>query len=349
MLSLLKLTNKLASNPSIKVPLLVNVHTAIVASLLFFSVNSYASDMFDMLQRMSDADQNQNYKGIFILRKSDKLSTLKVLHGNDAKGVWESIETLSGESKKIIRRNNKVVSIYPKRELVTVRHRSGNPSLHLQLPKNIEQLDLFYSINRLSDDRVAGLHALVVDLVPKDQYRYGYRYWVDKDTGMLLRCDLMAEDNSVVEQMMFTSLEYLDLPPVKSFELSQFAQYKQLLLDEYGANVQPKPSEQWTVNNLPKGFMLTQSTMRQSQAATENIKSNELLHLVYSDGLASVSIFIEQNRGNGNHLQGASSMGAVNAFGTSVDDYYVTVVGEVPFKTVQSMARSTVQSVPNRK
>lgn len=319
------------------------MHTALVVSLLFFSVNSYASDMFDMLQRMSDADQNQNYKGTFILRKSDKLSTLKVLHGNDEKGVWESIETLNGESKKVVRRNNKVVSIYPNRELVTVRHRSGSPSLHLQLPDNIEQLDLFYSINRLNDDRVAGLHTLVVELVPKDQYRYGYRYWVDKDTGMLLRCDLMAEDDSVVEQMMFTSLEYLDLPPVKSFELSQFAQYKQLLLDEHEANVQPKPSEKWAVYNLPKGFMLTQSTMRQSQPTAEDTNSIELLHLVYSDGLASVSIFIEQNRGSGNHLQGASSMGAVNAFGNSVGDYYVTVVGEVPFKTVQSMARSTAK------
>ena len=96
------------------------LHTVIAVFLLTLSANSYAGDLFDMLQRMSDADYNQNYQGIFILRKSDKLSTFKVLHGNDEKGVWERLETLNGESRQVIRHNNKVVTIYPERELVTI-------------------------------------------------------------------------------------------------------------------------------------------------------------------------------------------------------------------------------------
>jgi sigma-E factor negative regulatory protein RseB len=69
----------------------------------------------------------------------------------------------------------------------------------------------------------------------------------------------------------------------------------------------------------------------------------DLLHLVYSDGLASVSVFIEKKQVGGKHLQGAATMGAVNAFGNSVEDYFVTVVGEVPEKTVRSMAQSAVR------
>ena len=181
-------------------------------------------------------------------------------------------------------------------------------------------------------------------LFRSDQYRYGYRYWVDKNTGMLLRCDLLAVDNTVVEQMMFTSLKYLKSSPADSFsgllEGAPYKQYKQQVLDEREVNVLPSAQLKWGVNILPKGFMLTQSTMRHSQPSSEN--SNEeadLLHLVYSDGLASVSIFIEQNQGESKHLQGTSTMGAVNAYG----DYFVTVVGEVPITTVQSMARSTVK------
>ena len=137
--------------------------SVIVASiLLFLSTNSFAGDLFDMLQRMSDADLKQNYQGTFILRKSDNLSTLRVLHGSDKDGVWESLEALNGEPNKVIRRNNQVISIYPERKLVTIRHTSENQSLHPQLPANIDQLERYYSIHRLDDDRIANHQTLVV-------------------------------------------------------------------------------------------------------------------------------------------------------------------------------------------
>jgi len=334
----------------------INRVTASTAFFLcFFSASSVATDLFDMLKRMSDADRNQNYQGTFILRKSDNLSTLRVTHGVDDKGVWESLEALNGEPKKVLRHNNRVISVFPQQELVTIRHTDENRSLHPQLPKNIDQLELFYSIQRLSDDRIANHKALVVDLLPKDRYRYGYRYWVDKDTGMLLRCDLMAEngggekDRKVVEQMMFTSLDYLSEAPFQNFEMKQFERYRQQVLDEPVIDVSLNKEQRWTVNRLPVGFVLTQSTMRYSQplAATEIppavVSPPDLLHMVYSDGLASVSVFIEKNLGLGKHLLGAASMGAVNAFGQPVGEYFVTVVGEVPVKTVESMAHSTVK------
>ena len=337
----------------------LNIYAGILLYLL--TSNSFAADLFDMLKRMSDADREQNYQGTFILRKSDNLSTLRVTHGVDDNGVWESIEALNGEPKKVLRHNNRVISVFPDRELVTVRHTDKNQSLHPQLPKNIDQLELFYSISRLSDDRIANHQTLVVDLLPKDQYRYGYRYWVDKDTGMLLRCDLVAEDENkekkVVEQMMFTSLDYLNETPSHSFELKQFERYRQQALDEPVIDVTQSVQQRWVVNRLPDGFMLTQSTMRYSQPLAASYSSEadssettlsktsppDLLHLVYSDGLASVSVFIVENKGLEKNLLGVASMGAVNAFGRSVDDYFVTVVGEVPVKTVESMALSTAQ------
>ncbi len=322
--------------------------------LFLISGSSFAGDLFDMLQRMSEADQKQNYQGTFILRKSDNLATLRVTHGSDDKGIWESLEALNGEPRKVVRRNNKVVSVYPKRELVTIRLNAENQSLHQQLPENIDQLELFYSIKQLPDDRIANHQTLVVDLIPNDKLRYGYRYWVDKNTGMLLRCDLVAEDNTVVEQMMFTSLDYLAQAPAQSFDLKQFEHYRQQLLEEPGIDVKHDAPLQWVINTLPKGFMLTQSTMRYSRflaadesvadkATDQNSRQPNLLHLVYSDGLASVSVFIEKNQGTEKHLQGSSTMGAVNAFGNPVGDYFVTVVGEVPVKTVQAMAQSTVK------
>lgn len=320
----------------------------IAVSLYLFSLNCFAGDLFDMLKRMSEADKNQNYQGTFILIKSDDLSTMRVTHGLDAEGEWESLEALNGESRKVVRHNNRVITVFPKRNLVTIRHTSKSQSLHQQLPTNTDQLDSFYSIKRLDDDRVANRPTLVVDLLPKDKYRYGYRYWVDKNTGMLLRCDLVSEDNRIVEQMMFTSLEYLDAAPVWVLDLEKFDQFEQKVLDEPEVEIalEEAPVAHWAINSLPKGFMLTQSTMRYTHPDgkhhehSQHASSPDLQHLVYSDGLASVSVFIEKNQGVDRHLHGISTKGAVNAYGHALGEYYVTVVGEVPVRTVQTMAQS---------
>jgi sigma-E factor negative regulatory protein RseB len=324
------------------------VYTAIF--LFLSTTNSLAGDLFDMLQRMSEADQEQNYQGTFILRKSDKLSTMRVTHGRDETGVWETLEALNGEPKKVIRRENRVVSIFPDRKLLTIRLNAVKQPLHPKLPENINQLELFYSLNRLSDDRIANHETLVVDLIPNDELRYGYRYWVDKNTGMLLRCDMVAEDGAVIEQMMFTSLDYLQQVPQQSLDFALFEGYEQRLLEEPKVDVSDSAPLEWVINTLPKGFMLTQSTMRYSQSLlsknlpAENIEAQpDLLHMVYSDGLASVSIFIEKRQDAEKHLQGPAKMGVVNAFGNTVGEYFVTVVGEVPEKTVKAMAQSAVK------
>ena len=340
-----------------------------------------ASELLDMLKRMSEVDEKQNYQGVFILRKSDTLSTLRVTHGVDAKGVWESLEALNGEPRKVVRRNNRVVSVFPARELVTIRQSESNQSLHRRLPENIDQLEQFYTIHRLADDRIANHDAAVVDLVPTDAYRYGYRYWLDKTTGMLLRCDLIANDESIIEQMMFTSLTYLADAPADKINLQQFEQFKQqIIMDNTQANSADGENYGWAINDLPKGFMLIRSNMRYSQpmvidnavqSAQQSIPTQavsaqpapaqpvptqpdsiqsaqeqpDLLHLVYSDGLASVSVFIKKNLEEERHYEGVSSMGAINAFGNLVEDYFVTVVGVVPVNTVQLMAQSAVKPI----
>ena len=123
-------------------------NTVAALFLFLFSANSFAADLFDMLKRMSDADQNQNYQGTFILRKSDKLSALHVTHGVDEKGVWESLEALNGEPRKVLRHNNRVISIFPDREIITIRHNDKKKPLHPQLPDNIEQFDLSSEIQK---------------------------------------------------------------------------------------------------------------------------------------------------------------------------------------------------------
>jgi sigma-E factor negative regulatory protein RseB len=327
--------------------------SALTALVLFlFTTASSAENLFDTLQRISEAGENQNYQGIFILRKSSNLSTLRITHGSDDSGVWESLEALNGEPKKVIRRNNTIISIFPERELILVRKNTNEninentkqQSLHSPLPENWDQLGSFYSIKRLPDDRIADHQTLVIHLLPNDDFRYGYRYWIDKNTGMLLRCDLVDGGEKVIEQMMFTSLDYLPNSPVSSFDLKQFDNYQQQKQDESGVEIKDSSALEWAVKMLPKGFMLTQHTLRYPHPSNRvEGEKPDLLHLVYSDGLASVSIFIRKNEGAEKNMLGASAMGAVNAYGYLIDGYSVTAVGEVPVATVQAMARSVIK------
>jgi len=307
-----------------------------VAMLLATSSVGRASELIDMLNKMSDASLTRNYQGTFILRKADDLSTLHVIHGMDERGVWESLESLNGASRKVIRQNTKVISIYPDKKLLTVRDSPSERSLHPQLPENIELLESYYTFQRLQDDRIANYPTLVLDLKPKDQFRYGYRYWLSHDTGMLLRCDVFDEKQAILEQMMFTDLKYLEKTPEQAFSTIKLSAYTVQTFDDSVLDAD-KSQSSWRVMQPPEGFKLSQSQYR------ELPQGLNLLQLVYSDGLASVSVFIEKTSAKGQHLVGASSKNSINAFGVPLKDYHVTVVGEAPAATVKAMAESTRQ------
>ena len=126
----------------------------------------------------------------------------------------------------------------------------------------------------------------------RSKFRYGYRYWLDTDTGVLLKCDLLNERSEVVEQMMFTTLEYLPKAPAAAFTAINVDGFERRKLGKGRVAVS---NTGWQVTGLPVGFMLTQSS-------EHTINDSESLHLMYSDGLASVSVFIEQGK-NGHHKQ----------------------------------------------
>ena len=305
----------------------------LVPILLFsacLSAPVVASEVSDLLKKMADADGRLNYQGILVLQKSNKLVAMRVEHGADDRGIWESMMSLNGEARRVVRVNDEVTSVYPERQLLTVTHNANKHTLHPALPANFQKLEAYYTINRLKDDRIADHQTAVLDVVPNDGFRYGYRYWLDAKTGVLLRCDLLNEKRRVVEQMMFTMLEYLPSAPASAFAVIDREGFEEKRLDP----VQPvQKNPVWQVSNLPAGFMLTQSRARQTS-------KGEVLHLAYSDGLASVSVFVEPAGAIHQKREGASMMGALNAYRSHVNQHFVTVIGEVPAMAVMQIAQS---------
>ena len=226
--------------------------------LLFFSSGALAEhDISGLLRKMVQADRVLNYQGVFILRKSDELMSMRVEHGVDDRGVWESLEALNGERRKIVRNNDEITSFYPERKLMTVSRAHSKTSLHPSLPENLDKLSQYYRIEQLDNERIANRNTVVIDVQPNDNFRYGYRYWIDDTTGVLLKCDLLNESGAVIEQMMFTSMVYMDGLPKSAFAKPDHDGYTLRMLDHQPNS---KKNSDWAVANPPQGFMLTQST-----------------------------------------------------------------------------------------
>ncbi|MDH5766326.1 MAG: MucB/RseB C-terminal domain-containing protein [Gammaproteobacteria bacterium] len=289
-----------------------------------------AQDADAWLNKMTNAMAVNNYQGTMIIRQADKVDTLFVQHGVNDKGIWESLEFLNGESRKVVRTKDTVKTIFPERKLVTVSHEIMQSHLHPELPENISDLKQYYSIQLTGVGRVARKPAQILEIKPKDQFRYGFKFWLDKDTGLLLKCDLMNSKGDIVEQLIFSELTLLNKSPVTDQE-NEYADFQLVNLDQG----RKQSTDIWKAAQLPDGFILTRASTRPSSSG-----KGLVYQVVYSDGMASVSVFVEKQMPAQRALQGVSTMGVVNAFGRPVNGHQVTVIGEVPVETVKLIGQS---------
>lgn len=288
------------------------------------------------LDEMSSALQTLDYDGTFVYLHDGKLEAMRIIHQVDAGGERERLVSLTGSAREVLRDDKAVTCIMPDNRSVTVGQSRPRPPFPV-VPRDLGSVSHHYLLEDLGDDRMAGHMTRVIAITPQDNYRYGYRFWIDKDTRMLLKSDLTGADSEPIEQVMFTRLgigadiSAAELEPSLTGEGYVWQRQEDVRQDPV---VDPgKPA--WRVARLPAGFELTHfqhKRMREHGAAAE--------HMVYSDGLATVSVYVERLAAPGDAFNGLSTMGAVNAYGLQLDDYQVTVVGEVPPVTVEMIARS---------
>jgi len=304
----------------------------LVLMSLYSGIAVAADDIDSWLDKMQHAMDMKNYEGTLVIRHGDDLNALKFVHGHTKDGDWDSLESLNGEARQVLRENGKVTSIFPQRKLVTRSTDVLLSPLHPRLPENREVLKKFYDMSLAGEGRVAKKQAQILVVKPKDNFRYGYRFWLEKDTGLLLKCDLTDQQGKVVEQLMFSDLKLLDHAPSRQNLALNTQGFKQIDLD---SGRQAAAEMKGAARKLPQGFRLTRASSKPVFHGDGLIRQ-----MVYSDGMASVSVFIEQHMPEKEKLQGLVSMGALNAFGESLDGYHITVIGEVPRETVQLIGQS---------
>ena len=288
------------------------------------------------LVRMSQAAQQLNYQGNFIYLHNGKLESMRVVHKFDKEGERERLISLNGVAREIVRDNSHVTCILPDDKSVMVDKSRPKKLFPVDLTsQDVMRLSEYYNFELAGQDRIASRDTQIVRVKPRDRFRFGYRLWLDTETGLLLKSDMVDENGKPVEQIMFTGVDFspsiadeLLKPELMGREYKWFEHEK----DE-AASIETE--QNWQVASLPAGFAMTEHGKRMLPTA-----NNPVDHFVYSDGLATVSVYIEKIEAQDDLMRGLSHMGAVHVFGNVVNDFQVTVVGEVPASTVTMIGDS---------
>lgn len=290
----------------------------------------------EWLQRLSYASKTLNYEGTFVYRHGDQLESVHIIHKADSQGEHERIVSLNGVAREVIRNNNKVTCILPDSKDVIV---NSNPvqSKLPSFPADIESLAKHYNFAFEGYGRVAGRPVRRIAIIPRDKYRYGYRLSLDDAFELLLSSELLDNEGKAVEQVMFTNITLLQDIDDKALLPNISGKEYHWVTDE-GSHTEDASNAAnmgWYAGQLPGGFVLK---YKHIQHMPEN--KQKVAHLLYSDGLASVSVYIESYDKLSDNLKGASQMGAVNAYGNILGKHHITAVGEVPRATVELISRS---------
>lgn len=290
------------------------------------------------LQRMSEAAHQLNYEGTFVYSYNGRIETMRIVHGRVDGKERERLLSLSGPSREVLRDDEKVTCILPDDNQVVVEHTGSSHLIPLKRSAaTLDNVDKFYTLQATGGARVAGFPAVMVRITPRDYYRYGHVFWLDKGNGLLLRSELEDEKGKVVEQMMFTTLTVFDKLPKKL--LKPETKGHDITWQRDLPTAAPSGDQtRWKVSQLPPGFVLyyhKRHFMPNTRAAVD--------HMIFSDGLASVSVFVEKEQGNHPGFVGGSRLGAMNAYARIANGYHITVVGEVPAVAAKQIAESVVE------
>jgi len=285
--------------------------------------------------------RNLSYQGNFVYIHENQLESMSIFHIKNESGESERLLSLNGEARVVIRDNKNLTCIWPSSRKVVVDNSRQNTFSPLFIPDDIVRIGQHYEMSMAGEGRVANHDAVIVHIVPKDEFRYGLKLWINADNGLLLKSNLINERNEVVEQVMFTNIDLLsEIEQSQMFKLPEIDKSFSMVRYHSGDAVETVEADMtWQFTNLPAGFR-KESALKRMVGDTGRF----IQQMVYTDGLASLSVFIEKQTTQ--TAQGETSMGAVNGFIFLIDNYSVTAIGEVPAATVRQVAESVSFKMP---
>ena len=280
----------------------------------------------EWLNRMASAVKTSNYEGTVIRLQNGKIEALKVVHVVTDGVIHEKVVIQEGNGLEIIRNGNEVHCILPDQKSVLVEEWNDQSTLFSTLPSGDIRFGNEYDVSIVRQERVAGRKAVMLAIRPHDDFRFGYRIWLDVATGFPLQTTLLGDDGDAIEEVKFADISLnraIDAsalaPSISTESFRWFTQPQRSIV--------PDVDSTWSSDDIPPGFRIV-SAQRESTVT----------HILYSDGLANVSVFIEPAKEE--KIARRSRVGATNSFSIEIDGNQITAVGEVPAATVEQIAMS---------
>lgn len=311
--------------------------TAIVA-LLSQTALASPEEARDWLARMTEALANSNYDGLFTHSTFHKSEAMRIVHRVENGQSVERLVSLDGSGREIVRTREQVLCYLPDRRVVLVESRTDQGSLLRTLPETGPQTDSMYVMSVSEGPRILGQAVRIVDVVPRDRHRYGYRLWIAEETAMPLRSVVIDGHGHPVEQTQFTRLDVLEQIPAKETEATVDATGFQWIRGWRSLGLRMAKPGGWGAAKVPHGFRLVGAREQVLPGSPMPVQ-----HLVFSDGFVAVSVFIEPGHARGPTPPGSIRLGSAYAYSTSAGGRVVTAVGEVPEETVRDIAASLLR------
>ncbi len=288
------------------------------------------------LEKIATAARQLNYAGTFVYQHGEQVETSRISHFVDRSGEYEKLLTLDGPKREVIRKNDEIYCFDHDSRVMRKERQTGRRNFPALIPEKLSQVMDFYELRIGGQERIAGYDTQSISLEPKDGLRYGHKLWADIATGLLLKAKRMNERKEVLEQFTFTQLDIGALVTREMTKPSADAGPK-WRRDSVSAESSSTQAG-WTVKSVPAGFRKIMEMRR-----TKEGSSGSVTHIVYSDGLASVSVFIEPLALKRRPVEGLMRHGALNILFRPLSDQMVTVVGEVPAATILQIGNSVIQ------
>jgi sigma-E factor negative regulatory protein RseB len=327
-----------------------------------------ADDPRQWLERMNQALVTRNYDGTFAIWQNGKVDMLRIIHRVKDGHVSERMVAL-GSGREIIRNGGELAHYLPDQKTVIVEKRSEQDPLFGNFPTFDQASTAFYDIKQIKRTRIYQRDARLISVTPKDEFRYGYRLWVDEGTAMPLRTELCDARGRVIQQLVLAEnkdfrINAKDIPD-SAFQPEVSTQgFAWRRSEPDAARILANTAaahDRWIASRLPPGFRNVLQAAQSMPGTTGRVE-----HFVFSDGLASVSVFVETQvitgaavaadpgalARNSSATPGTmptsanevAQLGSTSAFSTVVEGRKITAVGEVPPETVRAIANS-LQSV----
>lgn len=293
------------------------------------------------LLRMHEASRRGTYIGTFVVSSGANISSARIWRVCDGDQQMERVESLSGARRSTFRRNDEVITFLPDSKVALSEKRESLglfPELLKSADSSIRQ---FYAARQTGSERVAGFDADVVVLQPKDRLRFGYRVWSEKKSGLVVKLQTLDVEGRVLEQAAFSELQ-LDAP-VSMGKLARMMENTEGYRVERPELAKTSAAaEGWMMNSSVPGFTPV-SCYKRPATGSDGVGARGTVQWIFSDGLASVSLFLEVFDRQRHVHEGSIAQGATNALTRRISDksgdWWLTAVGEVPRTTLAALSQ----------